>query len=127
MFIYKVELNKDFRFVGSTVRSIKRKRFGHRVCAKNLSTCCSLYNKIRELNIEPTTINLEVLEKFKKGDDMTNRLAYWKKKENSNLTECRAHLYIDGKTIIKKSNMGCKCNDPPLILKPGIPYLLTFD
>tara|TARA_R110000764_G_scaffold4398_2_gene18128 strand:+ start:256 stop:639 length:384 start_codon:yes stop_codon:yes gene_type:complete len=127
MYIYKIVINDKYRFVGSTVRSIKRKRFGHKVCAKNLSTCCTLYKKIRELDIEPTIIDLEVLEKFNKGEDMTNRLIYWKKKEDSNLDECRAHLYIDGKTIIKKTNMCCECNNIPIHLTKGKPFLLTFD
>tara|TARA_R110000772_G_C13064030_1_gene415610 strand:- start:224 stop:607 length:384 start_codon:yes stop_codon:yes gene_type:complete len=127
MFIYKIIVNDKYRFVGSTVRSIKRKRFGHKVCAKNISTCCTLYKKIRELEIEPTTIDLVVLEKFNKGEDMTTRLTYWRKKENSNLDECRAHLYIDGKTIIKKSNMSCCCNMEQTKIIKGKPFTLTFD
>tara|TARA_R110000822_G_C15137040_1_gene475776 strand:- start:98 stop:481 length:384 start_codon:yes stop_codon:yes gene_type:complete len=126
MYIYKIVLNKDFRYVGSTVRSIKRKRFGHRVCAKNTSTYCSLYKKIRELDIEPTSIDLKILEKLSPEDDIDIKLAYWEKKENSNLLECRAHLYIDGKVIIKKTNMACNCNTTDTKIIKGEPYLLTF-
>jgi hypothetical protein len=127
MYIYKIELNEDFRFVGSTMRTIKRKRFGHKICAKNIFTGCSLYKKIRELEIEPTSINLEVLESLNEEDDSETRLLYWKKKENSNLDECRAHLYIDGKVIIKKSNMSCSCNTKKLKEIKGKHYILRFD
>lgn len=127
MYIYKIVVNEDYRFVGSTIRTITRKRFGHRVCAKNTSTYCSLYKKIRELEIEPTSIDLEVLEELDPGDDIDVKLAYWKKKENSNLLECRAHLYIDGKVIIKKTNMACKCNVEKTKIIKGEPYILRFD
>lgn len=127
MYIYKIVVNDTFRFVGSTVRTIKRKRFGHRVCAKNISTCCSLYKKIRELEIEPTSINLELLETLNEEDDWETRLIYWRKKEQSNLHECRAHLYIDGQVIIKKSNMSCICNNQPQKKNKRKPFLLSFD
>ena len=127
MYIYKIVLNKDYRFVGSTVRRINRKRFGHRVCAKNLSTFCSLYRKIRDLKIEPTSINLEVLESLNDEDDLDAKLIYWKKIEKANLDECRAHLYIDGKVIIRKRNMSCRCNKKEDLMIKGKPYIMTFD
>lgn len=127
MIIYKIIVNDDFRFVGKTVRTITRKRFGHRVCAKNISTYCSLYKKIRELEIEPTSINLEVLETLSEEDDWETRLIYWRKIEESNLDECRAHLYIDGKVVIKKNNMGCTCNTEPTKIIKGSPFIVRFD
>ena len=126
MIIYKIILNEDFRFVGSTMSSIKRKRFAHKICAKNILTCCSLYKKIRELDIEPTSINLEVLE-IVKDDNIVNRLAFWKKEEKSNLDECRARMYTDSNAVIKKTNMGCECNNIPLKIGPGKLFGVTFD
>ncbi len=35
MFIYKIQLTNEDIFVGGTYRSIAKKRWGHRVCAKN--------------------------------------------------------------------------------------------
>ena len=127
MFVYKIVLNDDFRFVGNTLQSIIRKRFGHRVCAKNIYTSCSLYKKIRELDIEPNSIELEILEELDESDDLDTRLAYWKKIENANLDECRAHFYIDGRMIIRKSNMGCRCIIEKTNIVKGKPYLMTFD
>ena len=124
MLIYKIEVSEDFRFVGSTVGTIKRTRFAHRVCAKNRATFCTLYKKIRELEIEPTSIDLSVLEEVD-IDDVDTKLIYWRKKENSNLEECRSHLYIDGNTVIKRTNMGCECGVAEII--KGKPFLMTFD
>ena len=127
MYIYKIVVNEDYRFVGSTIRTITRKRFGHRVCAKNTSTYCSLYKRIRELEIEPTAIDLVVLEKLTESDDADNKLAYWIKKEQPNLLECRADLYIDGNVTIKKTNMSCCCNVEQTKIIKGKPFTLTFD
>ena len=125
MFIYKIVLNEDFRFIGSTVGTIKRTRFAHRVCAKNGATFCTLYKKIRELDIEPTSIDLEILEQIIDKDDIDTKLIYWRKKENCNLEECRSHLYIDGSNIIKRTNMGCMCGVAEIV--KGKPFLMTFD
>ena len=125
MLIYKITLSHDNIFVGSTIMNLTNKRWGHRVCAKNNSSSCSLYKKIRELNIEPTTINLELLEEID-GQDEEVKLFYWKKKEGANLNECRAGLFIDENMTIKKSNMGCVC-DSSTKITPGKPFLLTFD
>ena len=124
MLIYKIELNEDFRFIGSTAGTIKRTRFACRVCAKNGSTFCTLYKKIRELKIEPTSIDLEILEEVD-IDDVDTRLLYWRKKENCNLEECRSALYVDGNTIIKRTNMGCECGREKIII--GKPFVMRFD
>ena len=127
MIIYKIVLNEEFRYVGSTIRTIRNKRFGHRVCAKNLSSCCSLYKKIRELNIEPTSIDLEIIEELSDEEDCASRLMYLKKIYNSNLQECRSHLYIDGRLIIRKSNMGCECVKKNKVKITGKPVVVRFD
>tara|TARA_R110001592_G_scaffold249203_1_gene511701 strand:- start:5 stop:379 length:375 start_codon:yes stop_codon:yes gene_type:complete len=124
MFIYKIELNDDFRFVGSTAGTIKRTRFACRVCAKNRATFCTLYKKIRELDIEPTSIDLKILEEVN-ADDVDTKLIYWRKKENCNLEECRSSLYVDGNIIIKRTNMGCMCSVNEIV--KGKPFLMTFD
>ena len=127
MIIYKIVLNEEFRYVGSTIRTIRNKRFGHRVCAKNPSSCCSLYKKIRDLNIEPTSIDLEIIEELNDNEDCVSRLMYLKKIHNSNLQECRSDLYIDGRLIIKKSNMGCECVKKNKKIITGKPYIMRFD
>lgn len=125
MFIYQIRLDKKNLFVGSTKRTIIRKRFGHRVCAKNVATYCSLYKKIRQLEIEPTSINLEILEVISE-DNLDTRLNYWKNKMKPNLNECRAGLFIDGDMVIKKRNMTCICNRVDRVVE-GKPFVVSFD
>lgn len=127
MFIYKIQLTNEDIFVGGTYRSIAKKRWGHRVCAKNALTTCSLYNKIRVLKIDPLSIELCILEVLNDYTNMEERRRYWIRKLGATLEECRAYKYIDGDTVISKRNMECECrrikNDAPI----GEPYLLTFD
>ena len=125
MYIYKIRLDDNNLFVGSTKRTIIRKRFGHRVCAKNQSTYCSLYKKIREMEIEPTSLNLEILERVY-NDNLDTRLTYWKNVLKPNLNECRASLFIDGEMTIKKNNMTCICNNVNRVVE-GKPFLVSFD
>lgn len=127
MIIYKITLDENNKYVGRTSKTIARKRFGHRVCAKNISTYCSLYKRIRELEIEPTSIDLVVLETLTENDDADNKLAYWIKKEQPNLLECRADLYIDGNVTIKKTSMSCRCNIEQTKIIKGKPFIVTFD
>lgn len=126
MKIYKIVLSAENIFVGSTVKNLTNKRFGHVICAKNNSSSCSLYKKIRELKIEASTIKLELLEEIDEGDEEV-KLIYWKKREKTNLDECRAGLFIDGNTIIKKSNMSCICSTHQTKIIPGKPFVLNFD
>jgi hypothetical protein len=127
MFIYKITLSNTDIFVGSTYRSIANKRWGHRVCAQNALSSCSLYNKIRVLNIDPLLIQLEVLEEVNDYNLMDERRIYWIKREGATLQECRAHKYIDGDMVISRRNMECECRRIKYNTPIGEPYLLTFD
>ena len=129
MFIYKIQLSQEDIFVGYTYRSIAKKRWGHLVCGKNSLTSCTLYNRMRVLNISPTTLRLEILEVIEDGETMHERRDYWSRKLGANLEECRANMYIDGETVISKRNMECHCKEKEVVRKSqvGKPYLLTFD
>ena len=69
MYIYKIELSQDDIFIGSTSRSIAKKRWGHMISGKNYFTSCSLYNRMRILDICPTTLNLEIIEEISNGGE----------------------------------------------------------
>ena len=129
MFIYKIQLSQEDILVGYTYRSIAKKRWGHLVCGKNSLTSCTLYNRMRVLNISPTELRLEILEVIEDSDTMHERRDHWSRKLGANLDECRAHMYIDGETVISKRNMECECQEKEFSRRSriGKPYLLTFD
>lgn len=126
MSIFIIYVGDNHRYVGSTVSTIARRRWGHRVCAKSDFTCCSLYRKLRELGRPKIDlIELEYINDLESLDQLKLHEQYWIKKMNANLSECRAHTMIDGDVTIKRRTMECRCSEKKLVVDDK-PVLLEF-
>tara|TARA_R100000951_G_scaffold79209_1_gene67204 strand:- start:441 stop:821 length:381 start_codon:yes stop_codon:yes gene_type:complete len=126
MSIYKIELDDNQCFYGSTTQGLTRKNWGHKSCLNNNFCNCSLYQYMRRNNIY--NFKLELIKEGINLSVLDNKLKKIREEENSTLRECRARMIIDTKEPVKNCSVSCKCNEKSKEdFTDGELYILRFD
>ena len=126
MNLYKIELDEDTTYYGSTDRTMAKTTWAHRHCLNNYFCNCSLYRYMRQSNL--TEFNLELIKSNIHPSVIRNKLRIIREDNNSALNECRADMILSKKTWLKNNSICCICDElNKEDLVEGEPYVLTFD
>tara|TARA_R110000782_G_scaffold45394_1_gene100864 strand:- start:5664 stop:6062 length:399 start_codon:yes stop_codon:yes gene_type:complete len=106
MSVYKICFDNNI-YVGSTINSLKKRKYGHTRGLKNLNSTKKLYRYIIDNNINH--FDLELIEKINDIEQLKIREEHYRKLLNANLNTYRCHITPEERLISKNRLYTCMC------------------
>ena len=106
MSVYKICFGNNI-YVGSTINSLKKRKYGHTRGLKNLNSTKKLYRYIIDNNIND--FDLELIEKINDIEQLKKREEYYRKLLNANLNTYRCYITHEERLTSKNRLYTCMC------------------